>query len=171
MAGSCSALDRVGESHRSGPATWVTMTHLQVVCQARVEIVASIASFADVLASECLGRALSRGLASRQLGLRAMVAWGAAKLPDDALQVANGACKAVHAGDDEDVALAQEVQQRRHLHPALPAGAAALLRADDITAGGAQGSLLTAEILVRGADPVHSLRSSVPLFRWGLDSP
>jgi len=54
----------------------------------------------------------------------------------DVLEVFHGARQAVDAGDDQRVVLAQELEQRLQLSAPATTGAAGLLSADDLAAGG-----------------------------------
>jgi hypothetical protein len=72
----------------------------------------------------------------------------------------------IHPRDQQHVALADEFEHRPQFSSALRAGAALLLRADDVAAGGAQRALLDRKILIgsthpRVADNGHGRSASV----------
>ncbi len=98
---------------------------------------------------ECLasgGRGVHRLLGRLQrhpLGLQLM---------HDVLQILHRPGQAIDAGDDQGVALAQEVEQDLQLAPPVAAGTGGLLGADDVAAGRLQRRALDGEILVDGAD-------------------
>ena len=72
------------------------------------------------------------------------------ELPDDVLKVGQRSGEAVDPGDDERVALMQEVEQQAKLGSTIDRGAALFLRADDPTAGLTERDLLKSEVLVGG---------------------